>query len=86
MTTKADDVLQLSTARTLLGCASGQSLVDGVRDVLAQVRALKHHLEAALADASALRDLLIEEQKLRHDYGTRLARIEAGHDTEHRSV
>lgn len=85
MTTKADDVLYLSTARALLGCASGQSLVDGVRDVLAQVRALEGHLEAARADAEEARELLIEEQKLRHDYGTRLARLTAGHDTEHRS-
>lgn len=85
MSTKASDVLDLSRARDLLGCGPGTSLLDGVRAIVVEAKMLRGHLDAALADASALRDLLIEEQKLRHDYGTRLARIEAGHDTESRS-
>lgn len=77
----AGDVLELAQVRALLGCVPSQSLLEGVRDVVSQVRALEGHLEAALADANALRELLIEEQRLRHEYGSRLARLEA-HDVE----
>lgn len=40
---------------------------------------LKHALierDAAVSDASTMRELLIEEQKLRHEYGTKLSTIE----------
>lgn len=77
MTTKASDVLDLGRARDLLGCGPGTSLLDGVRALKAEARMLRGHLEAALADANALRELLLEEQALRHEYGSRLARVEA---------
>lgn len=44
---------------------------------LCEFRALRTERDAALADANALRELLLEEQALRHEYGSRLARLEA---------
>lgn len=76
MTVKASDVLDLARARDLLGCGPGTSLLDGVRALVVEARMLRGHLEAALDDANALRELLIEEQVLRHEYGMRLAKAE----------
>lgn len=36
MTTKASDVLELATARALLGCSSTMSLLDGVQSIMRQ--------------------------------------------------
>lgn len=66
----AIDVLDLVRARQLLGVQGPRSLIEGVRALMAE-------RDAAVADAAAMRELLVEEQKLRHEYGTRLARIEA---------
>lgn len=36
-TTKANDVLELGTARALLGCSSSMSLLDGVRAIKSEL-------------------------------------------------
>lgn len=50
--TKASDVIELGIARALLGCSSSMSLLDGVRNIKAELTdALIHieHLEKQLA-------------------------------------
>ena len=73
MTTKASDVLALGRVRALLGCAPHVELVDAVE-------ALRSERDAAIADANVMRELLVEEQVLRHEYGMRLARLETAKD------
>ena len=60
MTTKASDVLELATARALLGCSSAMSLVDGVRALKADVENLRLQLESST-------DLLRQELRLMRD-------------------
>ncbi len=60
MTTKASDVLELATARALLGCSSTMSLVDGVRALKADVENLRVQLENST-------DLLRQELRLMRD-------------------
>lgn len=82
MTVKANDVLSLVRVRAIIGCSPQVELVDAVE-------ALRRERDAAIAEANAMRELLIEEQQLRHEYGMRLARQSAlvpatysAHDTE----
>lgn len=60
MTTKASDVLELATARALLGCSSTMSLVDGVRALKADAATVRAELEHST-------DLLRQELRLMRD-------------------
>lgn len=60
MTTKASDVLELATARALLGCSPTMSLLDGVR-------ALRDHTATVREELGHSTDLLRQELRLMHD-------------------